>query len=122
MGVDRLAGNWRVWNWPVHQSVHLQHMLTLDPLCQHGSVYADNAAAWFWLGEELPSGVRVARRDATSLAVIDDAVWLPGVRLLETQRDLRPLNGYHQKGIVLWDSKLLLLREDDQGELVLYQI
>ena len=122
VGVDRQEDGWRLWNWQVPQSTHLQKTLPLDPLCQRSYVHAEDESSWFWLVEELPSGVRVSRRDAASLADVADAVWLPQVKLLGTQAELRPLNGYHDKGIIPFNGELLLLVEDQQGELVLYQV
>ncbi len=122
VGVDYQESGWRLWNWPVHQSMHLQNTLALDVLCQRSYVHAEEASSWFWLVEEIPSGVRVSRRDTASLAEVADAVWLPDVKLLETQTELRPLNGYHDKGVVPLNGELLLLVEDQKGELLLYQV
>lgn len=122
VGVDLREGGWRLWNWQVLHSTRLLRTQLLDPLCQRGYVHAAENCSWFWLVEELPSGVRVSRRDAISLAEIADAAWLPDVKLLATQTELRPLNGYHDKGLIPFNGELLLLVEDGRGELALYRV
>lgn len=122
VGVDYHEHSWRLWNWQVLQSAHLQKTLPLDPLCQRSCVQAEETYSWFWLVEELPSGVRISRRDAASLAVIADVVWLADVTLLETQTAVRPLNGYASKGIIRYGGELLLVVMGKQKELLLYQV
>jgi hypothetical protein len=122
VGVDYQESGWRMWNWQVLQSTHLQKMLPLDPLCQRSYVHTEEKSSWFWLVEELPAGVRVSRRDAASLTTVADVVWLAGVKLLETQTELRPLNGYDSKGILPLNGELLLVVVDKQGELVLHRV
>ncbi len=85
-------------------------------------MHAEEKYSWFWLVEELPSGVRVSRRDVASLTTVADVVWLAGVKLLETQTELRPLNGYSSKGIIPLNGELLLVVADKQEELLLYRV
>ena len=120
VGVDRLAGGWRLWNWLVLDESTLRITLALDATCRRASVRAQPNAERFWLIEELPAGVRVSQRDAQTLAEVTPAELIPETQLLAEQAD-RPLEPQRNVGLLPYQDTLLLLLAGKQEELLLYQ-
>lgn len=124
VGVDQMAQRWRLWNWPVLQQTTLQTIIELDEGCQRAFVYAEpgDVSGRFWLIEERDNGVSISHRDAHTLAELTPALFLPQTALLPGDEEERPLNGYHNHGIIPYQGSLLLLLKDEHGELTLYQV
>jgi hypothetical protein len=122
VGVDRLEGRWRLWNWPVFRQQKLQTLLTLEASCQRAFVYAEPASGYFWLIEERQEGVSVSYRDASTLEEQVPATDLPGVHLFPGPGEDDTLDPSRYSGILPYRDTLLLLAESPEGELVLYQI
>ncbi len=127
VGVDLLKGQWRLWNWEPLVGPPLQTRIELDRgvLCAH--VVAETGreaqnARHFWLIEEYSDQVKIARRDASTLAEVTPAVSLAGVHLLAPQNGSRSLDWHTAIEAMIYHDTLLLLAVDAHEQLVLYQV
>ena len=121
IGVDRLDGTWRLWNWFTFEHPSFDKILTLDENCQRVFVQAEPDSERVWLIEELAEGVRVSYRDAETLTEISSEL-VENVQLLEDQSDFRPLDGYRDRGIIPYKDTLLLLVINENEETIMYQV
>jgi len=79
-------------------------------------------AGHFWLIEEYSDQVKIARRDASTLAEIMPAVSLAGVHLLAPQNGSGSLDWHTAIEAMIYQDTLLLLAVDTHEQLVLYQV
>jgi hypothetical protein len=79
-------------------------------------------ARHFWLIEEYIDQVKIARRDASTLAEVTPAVSLAGVHLLAPQNGSRSLDWHTAIEAMIYHDTLLLLAVDAHEQLVLYQV
>ncbi|MBA2286950.1 MAG: hypothetical protein H0W02_15870 [Ktedonobacteraceae bacterium] len=121
IGVDRLAGGWRLWNWLVLDEATLRVNLPLDATCQRAFVLSQPDTERFWLIEELATGVRVSQRDARTLDELAPAELIAETTLLAEEAD-RPLEPQRNVGLIPYQETLLLLLAGKQEELLLYQV
>lgn len=129
VGVDQSIEGWQLWNWVATQEDRLRTILPLNPACRRAFVRAEAEAETFWLIEEMPEGVRVSKREATTLAIVTDGELLAGARLvLDPEASLsyssrgRPLDPQRTPGLIPYGKALLLVVSSKQGEMDLYQV
>jgi hypothetical protein len=124
VGVDVLAGRWRLWNWNASQDDGLQSKLWLHPNVVAAYILAEQKTQeqWFWLVEELDEGIQVTKRDVMTLIEIVPLVILPKVHLLETQNASGSLDWYTQTDILPCQGTLLVLGVNEEEQLSLYQV
>jgi len=79
-------------------------------------------AGHFWLIEEYSDQVKIARRDASTLAEITPAVSLAGVHLLVPQYGSGSLDWHTAIEAMIYQDTLLLLAVETHEQLVLYQV
>lgn len=127
VGVDLLKGQWRLWNWEPLVGSPFQTRIELDRGVLRAHVVAatgqeEQNAGHFWLIEEYSDQVKIARRDASTLAEITPAVSLEGVHLLVPQYGSGSLDWHTEIEAMIYQDTLLLLALDTHEQLVLYQV
>ena len=127
VGVALLKGQWRLWNWEPLVGPVFQTRIELDRGVLRAHVVAatgqeEQNAGHFWLIEEYSDQVKIARRDASTLAEITPAVSLAGVHLLVPQYGSGSLDWHTAIEAMIYQDTLLLLAVETHEQLVLYQV
>jgi hypothetical protein len=122
-----LKGQWRLWNWEPLVGPPFQTRIPLDQDVLRAHVVAatgkeEQNTHHFWLIEEYSDQVKIARRDASTLAEVTPAVNLAGVHLLLPQYSSGSLDWHTSLEAMAYQGTLLLLAVDEQERLALYQV